>query len=41
MEPRINHGQPGWLGAWLQDRCHQGLEVPEARVSVHADVLQV
>ena len=30
MEPRINHGQPGWLGAWLQDRCHQGLEVPEA-----------
>jgi hypothetical protein len=29
MEPRINHG-PGWLGAWLKDRCHQGLEVPEA-----------
>ena len=30
MEPRINHGQPGWLGAWLQDRCPQGLGVPEA-----------
>jgi hypothetical protein len=30
MEPRINHGQPGWLGAWLQDRCHQGFDVPEA-----------
>ena len=30
MEPRINHGQPGWLGAWLQERCRQGLGVPEA-----------
>ena len=30
MEPHINHGQPGWLGAWLQERCHQGFEVPEA-----------
>jgi len=30
MEPHMNHGQPGWLGAWLQDRCHQGLGVPEA-----------
>ncbi len=30
MEPRIDHGRPGWLGAWLQDRCHQGLGVPEA-----------
>jgi hypothetical protein len=30
MEPRINHGQPGWLGTWLQERCHQGLDVPEA-----------
>ncbi len=30
MEPRINHGQPGWLGAWLQDRCRRGFEVPEA-----------
>ena len=26
MEPRINHLQPSWLGAWLQDRCHQGLD---------------
>ena len=31
MEPRINHWQPGWLGCWLQDRCHQGLGVPEAK----------
>jgi hypothetical protein len=30
MEPRINDGQPGWLGAWLQDRCPQGFGVPEA-----------
>ena len=30
MEPRINHGQPGWLGAWRQERCLQGFEVPEA-----------
>jgi hypothetical protein len=30
MEPHINYGQPGWLGAWLQDRCHEGLGVPEA-----------
>ena len=30
MEPRINHEQPGWLGAWLQDRYRQGLDVPEA-----------
>ena len=26
MEPRINHLQPGWLGAWLQDRCHHGFD---------------
>jgi hypothetical protein len=25
MEPRINPGQPAWLGAWLQDHCHQVL----------------
>ena len=30
MEPLINHGQPCWLGAWLQERCHQGFEIPEA-----------
>ena len=30
MEPHSKHGQPGWLGAWLQERCHQGFEVPEA-----------
>jgi len=30
MEPHINHEQPAWLGAWLQQRCHQGFEVPEA-----------
>ena len=30
MEPRINHGQPGWLGVWRQERCLQGFEVPEA-----------
>ncbi len=30
MEPHINHERPGWRGAWLQDRCHQGFEVPEA-----------
>jgi hypothetical protein len=30
MEPRIDHGPPGWLGAWLQDRYHQGFDVPEA-----------
>ena len=26
MEPHINHGQPGWLGAWLQDHCKKGLK---------------
>ena len=31
MEPRINHGQPGWLGAWFQDRCHQGFDAPVAK----------
>lgn len=31
MEPRINHGQPGWLGAWLQDRCHPGFDAPLAK----------
>jgi hypothetical protein len=30
MEPRIDHGPPGWLGPWLQDRCHQGFDLPEA-----------
>ena len=30
MEPRINHRQPGWLGAWFQDRCHQGFDAPAA-----------
>jgi hypothetical protein len=30
MEPRSNHEQSGWLGAWLQERCRQGLGVPEA-----------
>jgi hypothetical protein len=30
METRIDDGQPGWLGAWLQDLCHEGLSVPEA-----------
>jgi len=30
MEPHINHGQPDWLGTWLQERCHQGIGVPEA-----------
>lgn len=30
MEPRIDHGQPGWLGAWLRDRCHQGFDAPVA-----------
>jgi len=30
MEPHINHGQPGWLGSWLQERGLQGFEVPEA-----------
>ena len=31
METRINYGQPGWLGAWFQDRCHQGFDVPVAK----------
>ena len=31
MEPRINHGQPGSLGAWLQVRCHQGFDAPVAK----------
>jgi hypothetical protein len=30
MEPRIIHEQPAWLGAWLQDRCRQGFDLPEA-----------
>jgi hypothetical protein len=29
MEPRTIHEQPGWLGAWLQDRCRQGFDLPE------------
>jgi hypothetical protein len=29
METRIGHGDPGWLGAWLQDRCRQGFDLPE------------
>ena len=32
MQPRINHGQPGWLGAWFQDRCNQGFDAMAARV---------
>jgi hypothetical protein len=31
MESRSNHTQPGWLGAWLQERCHQGIDVAEAQ----------
>ena len=23
MELHIKQRQPGWLGAWLQERCHQ------------------
>jgi hypothetical protein len=30
METRVDHGEPGWLGAWLQDRCPQGFDLPEA-----------
>jgi hypothetical protein len=30
MELPIVHEQPAWLGAWLQERCNQGFEVPEA-----------
>ncbi|HSY96213.1 MAG TPA: hypothetical protein VK793_11380 [Steroidobacteraceae bacterium] len=30
MESRINHGQPGGLGAWLQEGCRQGFDLPEA-----------
>jgi hypothetical protein len=29
METRVDHGDPGWLGAWLQDRCRQGFDLPE------------
>ena len=30
MEPHIVYEQPARLGAWLQQRCRQGFEVPEA-----------
>jgi hypothetical protein len=29
MKSRINHGGSCWLGAWLQDRCGQGFDLPE------------
>jgi len=29
METRIGHGDPGWLGAWLQDRSRRGFDLPE------------
>ena len=28
-ETRVDHGDPGWLGAWLQDRCRRGFDLPE------------
>jgi hypothetical protein len=30
MATRVDHGEPGRLGAWLQDRCGQGFDLPEA-----------
>jgi hypothetical protein len=30
METRVGHGAPGGLGAWLQERCRQGFDLPEA-----------
>jgi len=30
MDAHIDYGRSGWLGAWLQDRCRQGLVVTEA-----------
>jgi hypothetical protein len=30
METRVDQGEPGWLGAWLQNRCQQGFDLPEA-----------
>ena len=30
METRVDHGKPGGLGAWLQERCRQGFDLPEA-----------
>jgi hypothetical protein len=29
VETRVDHRDPGWLGAWLQDRCRRGLDLPE------------
>jgi hypothetical protein len=30
MKTRVDHGKPSGLGAWLQDRCRQGFDLPEA-----------
>jgi hypothetical protein len=30
MEARVDHRDPGWLEAWLQDRSPKGFDLPEA-----------
>jgi hypothetical protein len=30
VKTRVDHGEPGGLGTWLQERCRQGFELPEA-----------
>jgi hypothetical protein len=41
METRIDHGEPGRLGAWLQDRCREGFDLPEAEAPLPPDLLQI
>jgi hypothetical protein len=41
METRVDQGEPGWLGAWLQDRCRQGFDLPEAERPLPSDLLQI
>lgn len=41
METRVDHGEPGWLGAWLQHRCRQGFDLPEAEQPLPPDLLQI
>jgi hypothetical protein len=30
VETRVDHGEPVGLGTWLQERCRQGFDLPEA-----------
>ena len=30
IDTRVDYGEPGGLGAWLQDGCRQSFDLPEA-----------